>query len=112
VKLLLDENISDKIAPGVEDLFPDSTHVKTVGLMRADDSVIADWAKQRDFAIVSKDTDFYQRTVALGSPPKFIWVRVGNGTTATIIDLLRTRAAIIREFIESEAESVLILERV
>ena len=112
MKLLLDENISDKIAPGVDDLFPDSTHVKTVGLMRADDSVIADWAKQRDFTIVSKDTDFYQRTVALGSPPKFIWLRVGNCTTATIIDLLRTRAAIIREFMESETESVLILERV
>ena len=40
MKLLLDENISDKIAPGVDDLFPDSTHVKTVGLIRADDSVI------------------------------------------------------------------------
>jgi len=40
VKLLLDENISDRIAPGVDDLFPDSTHVKTVGLMRADDSEV------------------------------------------------------------------------
>jgi predicted nuclease of predicted toxin-antitoxin system len=112
VKLLLDENISDRIAPGVNDLFPDSTHVKPVGLLCADDGVIADWAKQRGFTIVSKDTDFYQRTVALGSPPKFIWLRVGNCTTAAIIDLLRTRAAIIREFIESETESVLILERI
>jgi predicted nuclease of predicted toxin-antitoxin system len=111
VKLLLDENISDKIAPAVDDLFPGSTHVKAAGLMRADDSLIADWAEERDFTIVSKDTDFYQRAVALGLPSKFIWLRVGNCTTATIIDLVRTRAAIVREFIESETESVLILER-
>ncbi len=112
MKLLLDENISDRVVLLVSDLFPDSAHVTAVGLMRSDDSLIADWAKQRDFAIVSKDTDFYQRAVALGSPPKFIWLRVGNCTTATIVDLLRKRSGIIREFIASETESVLVLERV
>jgi predicted nuclease of predicted toxin-antitoxin system len=111
VKLLLDENISDRIVPAVNDLFPDSTQVKAVGLMRADDSIITEWAKQRDFTIVSKDTDFYQRAVALGSPPKFIWLRVGNCATGVIIDLLRDHAAIIGEFIASETESVLVLER-
>jgi len=112
VKLLLDENISDRIVPAISDLFPDSTHVKTTGLMRADDSVLADWAMQGHFTIVSKDTDFYQRAVALGSPPKFIWLRVGNCTTATIVDLLRKQSAIIREFIAGETESVLVLKRV
>jgi predicted nuclease of predicted toxin-antitoxin system len=112
VKLLLDENISDRIVPVISDLFPDSTHVKTIGLMRADDSVIAEWAMQGHFTIVSKDTDFYQRTVALGSPPKFIWLRVGNCPTATIVDLLRKQSAIILEFVASETESVLVMERV
>ena len=63
------------------------------------------------FTIVSKDTDFYQRAVALGSPPKFIWLRVGNCTTATIVDLLRKHSPIIREFIAAETESVLVLMR-
>ena len=112
MKLLLDENISDRIVPAISDLFPDSTHVKTTGLMRADDGVIADWAMQGRFTIVSKDTDFYQRAVALGSPPKFIWLRVGNCPTAAIIDLLRKQSAIIGEFIGSATESVLVLERV
>jgi predicted nuclease of predicted toxin-antitoxin system len=112
VKLLLDENISDRIVRIISDQFPDSTHVKAVGLMRADDSAIAEWAKQHEFTVVSKDTDFYQRAVALGSPPKFIWLRVGNCTTGTIVDLLRKHGAIIREFIASENETVLVLEGV
>jgi predicted nuclease of predicted toxin-antitoxin system len=49
--------------------------------------------------------------VALGSPPKFIWLRVGNCPTATIVDLLRKQSAIILEFVASETESVLVLER-
>jgi predicted nuclease of predicted toxin-antitoxin system len=50
--------------------------------------------------------------VALGSPPKFIWLRVGNCPTATIVDLLRKQSAIILEFVASETESVLVMERV
>jgi len=61
VKLLLDENLSDKIVARISDLFPDCAHVKGVALMQADDAAIADWARHRGFSIVSKDTDFYQR---------------------------------------------------
>ena len=33
MKLLLDENLSDRIIAQIIDLYPDSEHVKTVGLM-------------------------------------------------------------------------------
>ena len=59
MKLLLDENVSDRIVPQIVDLFPDSTHIKTIGLKEADDSVVWAWAKQHGFTILSKDTDFY-----------------------------------------------------
>jgi hypothetical protein len=39
VKLLRDENLSDKIVARISDLFPDCAHVKGVALMRADDAV-------------------------------------------------------------------------
>ena len=112
MKLLLDENLSDKIVARISALFSDCTHVKGVALMQADDAAIADWATLHGFSIVSKDTDFYQRSVVLGSPPKFIWLRVGNCGTETIVDLLRSQHAIIRDFIASETESVLVLERI
>ena len=69
--------------------------VKGVALMQADDAAIADWARHHGSSIVSKDTDFYQRSVALGSPPKFIWLRVGNCRTEIIVDLLRSQHALI-----------------
>ena len=109
--MLLDQNVSDRIVQRVADLFPDSTHVKFVGLEEAEDSVIWEWAKQHGFTIVAKDTDFYQRAIAFGHPPKFIWLRVGNCPTSLIVTLLRSRHDIIRQFIKSETESVLVLER-
>ena len=111
MKLLLDENLSDRIVPRILDLFPESSHIKAAGLEHTDDSIIAEWARQRGFAIVSKDTDFYQRSIIFGHPPKFIWLRVGNCPTSLITNLLRSRSELIREFLGSEAESVLILER-
>ena len=106
VKLLLDENLSDRIISRVVDLFPDSTHIKAVGLREADDFVVWEWAKKHGFTIVSKDTDFHQRAIVFGHPPKFIWLRVGNCETSLITNLLRSRYQVIRQFIESETESL------
>lgn len=111
VKLLLDENISDGIVQHIAGLFPGSTHIKTVNLKEADDRVIWDWAKQHEYTIVSKDTDFYQRAIVFGHPPKFIWLRVGNCPTSLIITLLKSRYETIRQFIETETESLLVLEQ-
>jgi predicted nuclease of predicted toxin-antitoxin system len=108
---LLDENLSDRIVSQILDLFPESTHVKAVDLIHTDDSVIWNWAKQHGFTIVAKDTDFHQRSIAFGHPPKFVWVRVGNCPSTVITNLLRSRHALIREFIENETESLLVLER-
>ena len=65
VKLLLDENLSDRIISRVADLFPDSTHIKAVGLREAEDFVVWEWAKKHGFTIVSKDTDFHERLLCL-----------------------------------------------
>lgn len=110
VKLLFDENLSDRIVSQIADLFPASLHVKEAGLFRADDSTIAEWAAQNDFAIVSKDSDFYRRSVVLGRPAKFIWLRIGNCSTAQVVDLLRKQHNVIHEFSLRSEESVLVLE--
>ncbi len=111
MKLLLDENLSDRIVPQIVDLFPASAHVKALALARADDARIWSWAKENAFVLVSKDIDFAARAIALGHPPKFIWLRVGNCRTDVIIALLRRRDTVIREFVESEVEGLLVLER-
>ncbi|WP_323130066.1 DUF5615 family PIN-like protein [Microcystis aeruginosa] len=57
----------------------------------------------------SKDADFHQRSLLYGHPPKFIYLRIGNSSTAKIIEILRGYFLIIVEFFDSETESLLIL---
>jgi len=82
VKLLLDENLSDRIINSIIDLYPDSTHVKTLDLTNTDDAVIWEYAKANDFVIVSKDSHFYQWSLLYGHPPKFVYLRIGNSPTS------------------------------
>jgi predicted nuclease of predicted toxin-antitoxin system len=109
MKLLLDENLSAKIIPKIFDLYPDSQHIKTVGLANTDDVVIWEYAKTNGFVIVSKDSDFHQRSLLYGHPPKFIYLRIGNSPTAKIIEILKNSHATINKFYVSETESILLL---
>jgi len=109
VKLLLDENLSDRIIHRIIDLYPDSAHVKTLGLTNTDDSVIWEYARMNDCVIVSKDSDFHQRSLLYGYPPKFIYLRIGNSPTDKIVQILRSNFDTIIEFWNSEVESILVL---
>jgi predicted nuclease of predicted toxin-antitoxin system len=44
VKLLLDENLSDRLIYRILDLYPNSEHVKTLGLINTDDLIIWEYA--------------------------------------------------------------------
>jgi predicted nuclease of predicted toxin-antitoxin system len=109
VKLLLDENLSDRIIHTIVDLYPNSEHVKTLGLINTDDVVIWEYAKTNGFVIVSKDSDFHQRSLLYGHPPKFIYLRVGNCPTSQITQILRDNADTIIQFESSETDSLLVL---
>lgn len=109
MKLLLDENLSDRITQRIIGFYPDSAHVKTLELTNTDDAVIWEYAKANDFVIVSKDSDFHQRSLLYGHPPKFIYLRVGNCSTSKIVQILRDEIDIIRQFGDREAESILVL---
>lgn len=109
MKLLLDENLSDRIIPLIVDLYPDSTHVKFLGLTNTDDVIIWEYAKLNDFVIVSKDSDFHQRSLVYGHPPKFIYLRIGNSPTSKIVQILREKFEMMIKFGESEVESILVL---
>jgi len=109
VKLLPDENLSDRIVSRVLDLYPDSAHVKAHGLTASDDAAIWAFAAENGFAIVSKDADFHQRSLIYGAPPKFIFLRVGNCPTSEITHRLRSNFAVISEFEADPDAAILIL---
>lgn len=109
MKLLLDENLSDRIIHTIVDLYPNSEHVKTLGLINTDDALIWEYAKINAFVIVSKDSDFHQRSLLYGHPPKFIYLRIGNCPTSKITQILRDNLDVIVKFENSETESLLVL---
>lgn len=109
MKLLLDENLSDRIIARISDLYPESSHVKFLGLTNTEDAVIWEYAKNNSFTIVSKDSDFHQRSLLYGHPPKFIYLRIGNSPTSRIIQILRDNFSAITDFECGEQESILIL---
>ena len=78
MKLLLDENLSPKLPPLINDLFPGSLHVRDCNLKGLPDHVVWEYARANGFTLVSKDGDFYQRNLLLGAPPKLVWLRLGN----------------------------------
>jgi predicted nuclease of predicted toxin-antitoxin system len=72
VKLLFDENLSPHLVERLADVYPESQHVSAAELSAAFDSAVWEYAKRHRFAIVSKDSDFAERSVLEKGPPKVI----------------------------------------
>lgn len=89
MKLLFDQNLSPKLVKSLSDIFPNSNHVFTLGLGKAEDTEVWEYARQKDFTLVTKDADFGDLSVLRGFPPKVIWIRRGNCKTADIESILR-----------------------
>lgn len=108
MKLLFDENLSPKLPRLVENLFPGSVHVRDCGLKGRPDEAVWDYARTNGFTLVSKDGDFYQRSLFMGPPPKLVWLCLGNCTRLQLLNLLIRHQQDIR-VLESATESVLVL---
>lgn len=110
MKLLFDENLSPKLVAALADVFPDSAHVDRVGLGSANDGTVWEYARQHDFTLVSKDSDFHEKSLLHGYPPKVIWLKHGNCANKQIEMLLRNKAEQINAMInDSEAAFMILL---
>jgi predicted nuclease of predicted toxin-antitoxin system len=103
LKLLFDANLSFRLPRALADFFPESLHVKDVGLGASDDDAIRRYAVEHGFAIVTKDADFAEHCLVKGAPPKVVWIRRGNCSTATAESLLRVPRDEIDELGRSDA---------
>ena len=109
MRLLFDENLSSRLVGALADQFPDSSHVNLVGLASATDQEIWAYARDHRFAVISKDDDFRSLSLVNGAPPKVIWLRIGNASTAGIEAFIRSALVKIRTFEISPEESLLVL---
>jgi len=109
LKLLLDQNLSHRLLETLVKFYPDSTHVRLVGLERASDREIWDYAKTHEFIIVSQDADFQELAQLHGAPPKVVWLQSANTSTGAIRSLLVAEHGRIEEFLEGPEPSCLVL---
>ena len=102
MKLLLDQNISFRVARELSTEFSGIEHISNVGLLNSSDLDIWNFAKAESYTILTFDMDFYELLLLKGFPPKIIWLRFGNTSTSEIISFLRTNLRKIEEFVDSE----------
>ncbi len=109
MKLLFDQNLSPRLVNRLADLYADSTHVYLIGLDQAPDATIRNYARDNEFIVVTRDADFSDLNVMLGFPPKVIWIRRGNCTTAEIESMLRSNYESVKALEADENVGILTL---
>lgn len=98
MKLLFDEHISFRVVRSLHDIFPEAKHVKFFNLEHEDDQKIWNFAKNEGFSIITKDDDFHQRNITFGTPPKVIWLKLGNTRSSDLESFIRDKSIEIRRF--------------
>ena len=89
MKLLFDHTLSHKLVGRLGDAFPDSAHVRSVGLQEASDHAVWEYARS-----------------------KVVWVKLGNCTTDDVERVLRERLSDLLEFdYDEDAAFTVVVDR-
>ncbi|WP_276381521.1 DUF5615 family PIN-like protein [Flavobacterium sp. H4147] len=108
MKLLLDANISWRIAKLVENDFPNCFHSKDIQITQpAKDNEIWEFARKNDFTILTHDDDFEKLLLLKGVPPKVIILKTFNKNTQQLAELLISKKEIIESFISNDQLMIL-----
>jgi len=87
MRFLLDENLPYQLAQA---LGIDSLHATRIS-RQPTDTELWHYAKENGLILLTKDTDFFDRLLLSGPPPKVIWVRIGNLRKQELIETLSQR---------------------
>jgi predicted nuclease of predicted toxin-antitoxin system len=107
-RLLIDANLSWRLAVILKDEFTEITHVIHTNLEEASsDSNIWKYARLNSYNIITNDEDFYLLAMDKGFPPKIILLRTGNQSTKYIAGILVKHKTEIIDFLDNEEYGVL-----
>ena len=79
-------------------------------MQRAPDAVVWHFAIEGGYTIVTKVGDFSDRSTLYGFPPKVVWFKRGNCSTADVEAILQKRSADIRRFGDDPNIGLLVIE--
>jgi predicted nuclease of predicted toxin-antitoxin system len=89
MKLLLDANISWKLADILKPIFGECLHVDLIGInVPAEDIDIWNYALNNGCIIITKDNDFVDLLEIKGFPPKVVLLKTGNNSSKALVELL------------------------
>ena len=74
------------------------------------DAEVWEFARENGLTVVTKDSDFHERSLVQGFPPKIVWITRGNCSTDQIAQLLRANSARIAE-LHSDPEAGFLVVR-
>ena len=98
VRLLLDENLSERLLQPLAEFFPGSEHIGNLAKAGTTDGLLWDLARAGGFILTTRDEDFVGMSVLQEAPPKVLWLNVGKSRNAVIAALLQSHAADIERF--------------
>ncbi len=109
MKLLVDQNLSRYLLEYLLSIWAGSEHVALLGMGKATDKEIWNFARENGYIIVSKDSDFVQMATLFGAPPKVILLATGNCSTDSIKHCLLAHQRDIDSFYKNQEESLLVI---
>ncbi len=107
MRLLFDENLSPDLPQLLAGSFPDSVHVRVLGIVGADDAVVWAAAAQQGLVLVTKDDDFRELSILRGAPPKVVVIGLGNCRTSAVAGLLVAEKHKLEQFERDASASLL-----
>ena len=106
-KILFDNNLSHRLLNKIQDLFPHSSHVMMLNLDESSDLEVWQYAKQNNFTIATKDSDFNDLAIYKGTPPKIIWLKIGNCKIVELENIFIKNETIIKNFLDDNHSAIL-----
>ena len=98
----LDAHLSPRLAGWIrESLGYDAVPIRDLGLRDAEDTEIFSRAREAQVILLTKDKDFAEMVVRLGSPPVVIWLRCGNTSEEHLKTILSAHLPDALQFIEA-----------
>ena len=102
MKIWLDAHLSPAIAKFLnEEFFVEAVSLRSIGLRDSEDEAIFIKAREADVIFFTKDADFIELLERLGSPPKVVWLRVGNTSNQEMKRILSASFMNIVNLLES-----------
>lgn len=105
MKLLLDENLSRRLVPFLQQDFPGTSHVVLLGLESASDREVWNVAKIDGYVMVTRDADFQELSVVWGAPSQVVRLKTLNVNRASMLNLLLENKEEIYQILETDGRT-------